>query len=129
MGQIANLNLTFQRFESVFFIGSNKQIRLVEITYVAHTLKNYLSIVSEGKSPSEFEKFVREKGGEFSGYNFVSCLFLPRRCLNRTIHCQRYFFHGVGPIILNYRFIRDYTSGVEDSWTINAINHFPLVRA
>jgi hypothetical protein len=31
-----------------------------------------------------------------------------------------------GPTILNYRFIRDYTKGVEDGWTINAANHFKL---
>ena len=26
-------------------------------------------------------------------------------------------------IVLTYRFIRDYTKDVEDSWTINALNH------
>lgn len=26
--------------------------------------------------------------------------------------------------ILNYRFIREFTKGVQDEWTINAINHF-----
>lgn len=25
--------------------------------------------------------------------------------------------------VLNYRFIREYTEGVKDAWTINAINH------
>lgn len=25
--------------------------------------------------------------------------------------------------VLNYRFIREYTDGVNDAWTINAINH------
>ena len=30
---------------------------------------------------------------------------------------------GAGPIVLTYRFIRNYTKGVEDSWTINALNH------
>lgn len=25
--------------------------------------------------------------------------------------------------VLNYRFIREYTEGVNDAWTINAINH------
>ena len=29
-------------------------------------------------------------------------------------------------IILTYRFIRDYTTGVEDSWTINALNHVSM---
>jgi len=32
-----------------------------------------------------------------------------------------------GPLIVNYRFIRDFTKGVEDSWTINAANHFRVL--
>jgi len=31
-----------------------------------------------------------------------------------------------GAILLVYRFIRNYTKGVNDSWTINAINHQSL---
>ncbi len=34
-----------------------------------------------------------------------------------------------GPIVVNYRFIRNYTKGVEDSWTLNALNHFYLYEA
>lgn len=26
--------------------------------------------------------------------------------------------------ILNYRFIRDYSKGVSDQWTLNIVNHF-----
>ncbi len=33
---------------------------------------------------------------------------------------------GGGPIVVNYRFIREFTKGVEDQWTINALNHFYL---
>ena len=29
-------------------------------------------------------------------------------------------------VIASYRFIRDYTKGVEDSWTINALNHVAM---
>ena len=29
-----------------------------------------------------------------------------------------------GPMVLNYRFIKDFTSDVEDTWRINALNHF-----
>lgn len=29
-------------------------------------------------------------------------------------------------LIVNYRFIREYTKGVEDSWTVNALNHATL---
>ena len=32
-----------------------------------------------------------------------------------------------GPRILNYRFIKEFTKGVEDSWSINALNHFFLL--
>ena len=31
--------------------------------------------------------------------------------------------HETGPIVLACRFIRDYSKGVEDSWTINALNY------
>ncbi len=34
-----------------------------------------------------------------------------------------------GPIVLNYRFIRDFTKGVEPKWTINALNHFHMEEA
>lgn len=29
-------------------------------------------------------------------------------------------------VVLTYRFIRDYSKGVEDSWTINALNHVSM---
>ena len=29
-------------------------------------------------------------------------------------------------VILNYRFIRDYTKNVSDSWTVNIVNHVLL---
>lgn len=29
-----------------------------------------------------------------------------------------------GPMVLNYRFIKDFTRDVEDTWQINALNHF-----
>jgi len=34
-----------------------------------------------------------------------------------------------GPIVSNYRFIRDMTKGVEDQWTVNVVNHFLLQEA
>ena len=36
--------------------------------------------------------------------------------------------HG-GPVVLNYRFLREFTKGVDPSttfWTISAINHFRM---
>jgi len=33
-----------------------------------------------------------------------------------------------GPTILNFRFIRDFTKNVEDSWTVNAMNYFKIVE-
>lgn len=35
---------------------------------------------------------------------------------------------GSGPVILNYRFVRDFTKGVHDQWRINALNHFHLIE-
>jgi hypothetical protein len=34
-----------------------------------------------------------------------------------------------GPIVSNYRFIRDMTKGVEDQWTVNMVNHFLMTEA
>ena len=43
------------------------------------------------------------------------------------LEVKRYMDQHGGPHILNYRFIKDFTKGVEDSWNINALNHFMLL--
>lgn len=43
---------------------------------------------------------------------------------------RKLFSYSVQPeyqdkiFILNYRFIREFTKGVEDSWWVNIVNHF-----
>jgi hypothetical protein len=32
-----------------------------------------------------------------------------------------------GPTVMNFRFIRDFTKNVEDSWTVNALNYYKIM--
>lgn len=72
-----------------------KQTRHVEITFVGHSRRGMVDDVMEAESALELNKKLAKD-----------------------------LRSGPGPMILNYRFIREFTRGVEDSWTINALNHF-----
>ena len=67
--------------------------RQVEITYVAHSIPN-LDEIAEHTTDLSIES-LKKFGVE----------------------------HETGPVILACRFIRDYSKGVKDSWTMNAINY------
>ena len=77
----------------------NQSIRHVEITWVGHSMANYAEEVT--KAMDLQNPFTEIK-------NMVD--------------------RSGGPIILNYRFIKEFTKGVEDTWSINALNHFFLYR-
>ena len=68
----------------------------VEITFVAHTFPGFKELTS---SDSE---------------------------INGVFDVKKYIEDRGGPIVVNYRFIRELTRGVKDSWTVNAVNHFHL---
>ena len=84
-------------------VEENKHTRHVEITWVAHALSK------------EQEDAVTEHSMEVTRPN--ESLARMREVLDET----------GGSTILNYRFIREYTKGVEDTWTVNAVNHFKLM--
>lgn len=44
---------------------------------------------------------------------------------DEIVDIQKEFKNSI--YVLNYRFIREYTDGVNDAWTINAINHLKAV--
>ena len=46
--------------------------------------------------------------------------------LKNPIEIKKYMDEHGGPMVFNYRFIKDFTKEVEDSWTINAMNQFFL---
>ena len=79
--------------------------RQVEITYIAQHIKE--KNVNMGKWNMEFKKKLSSEKQNTS------------RALVETME----EIEGPGPELLVYRFIRNYTKGVEDSWTINGINH------
>ena len=80
-----------------------KQKRWVEITYVAHTHPKY----DDRDTPLRdnlFNKFGEARPAEI-------------------------FTSEGGPVVLNYRFLREFTKGLDPSsthWTVSAINHYRL---
>ena len=60
------------------------------------------------------------------GQHFPNYLETVEQC-GSPLEVKKYMDANGGPQILNYRFIRDFTKGVDDSWTINALNHFMLL--
>ena len=56
-------------------------------------------------------------------WNIKKKLWSERQNTSRALVESMQVIEGPGPEQLVYRFIRNYTKGVEDSWTINGINH------
>ena len=84
-------------------IEENKHTRHVEITWVAHAMSQ------------EIEDAMTEHSME---------VLRPNETREKL---QAVLEETGGQTILNYRFIREYTKGVEDSWTVNVVNHFKLM--
>ena len=79
--------------------------RQVEITYIAHHIK---------------EKNLTM---EIWNMEYKKELWSEKQNTSRALVKSMEELEGPGPELLVYRFIRNYTKGVEDSWTINGINH------
>jgi len=66
----------------------------------------------------------------------VECTWVGHACKNyldlidqtnaNPIQLKEHIDSLGGPTVLNFRFIRDYSKNVEDSWTVNALNYFKL---
>jgi len=78
--------------------GSPEHTRHVEITFVCHSHPVFSEAI-ESKDDERYKNYAEIKA----------------EIDNRG-----------GPIVSNYRFIRDMTKGVEDQWTVNVVNHFLL---
>jgi len=63
------------------------------------------------------------------GHTFKDYFNVVEECGGNPVKIKQFMEEQGGPTVLNYRFIRDYTKGVEDSWTLNALNHFKLLDA
>jgi len=79
--------------------------RQVEITYIAHHIK---------EKNVNMEKAIEKMQDK---------LWSEKQNTSRAFVETMEEIEGPGPELLVYRFIRNYTKGVEDSWTINGINH------
>jgi hypothetical protein len=62
------------------------------------------------------------------GHYYQNHYDVVEKCGGNLMKVKEYMDENGGPTIMNYRFIRNYTKGEEDdSWTINALNHFKLL--
>ena len=80
-------------------------------------------------TPSEEEegKHTRHVEITWVGHTFPDYLGVVEECGGNPVSVKRYMDERGGPQILNYRFIREFTKGVEDDWTINALNHWLIM--
>ena len=87
-------------YMSLFILADvKKQKRWVEITYVAHTHPQY----------DDMDITIRDS------------------IFNKGT--DNIFTSDGGPVVLNYRFLREFTKGLDPSsthWTVSAVNHYRL---
>ena len=91
--------------------------------YFSHT--HQIGILMEDH-PTEENQQIRHVECTWVGHTFPNYQEIMDQCGGDPRKIKQVLNEKGGPIILNYRFIREYTKGVEDSWTINAVNHFRL---
>jgi len=89
-----------------------KQRRWVEITFVAHAHPKFNDKMDDSK-------FVVQNAANYRG----SVVKSATDEIRETVESDG------GPMVLNYRFLREFTKGIDPSttqWSISAINHFKL---
>ena len=77
--------------------------------------------------PTEENKSIRHAEITWVGQTFPDFKGVVEKCNGDYVEVKKFIDEHGGPQFLNYRFIREYTMGVEDSWTINAFNHYMLL--
>jgi len=77
--------------------------------------------------PTEENKYIRHAEITWVGQHFPNYQDVIEECGGNPLEVKKYMDQYGGPQVLNYRFIKDFTKGVEDSWTINALNHFMIL--
>ena len=94
------------------FVDAKQQRRWVEITFVAHSHPDFNNTLDD--DVSVLQNSVNNKASTV------------KRSVRKM---QDLVESNGGPMILNYRFLREFTKGVDPSstsWSISAINHFKL---
>ena len=77
--------------------------------------------------PTEENQSTRQVEITWVGHSFPDYSGVLEKFKN-PLEIKNYMDQQGGPMILNYRFIKDFTKGVEDTWSINALNHFLILR-
>ena len=78
------------------------------------------------EDPVEENKHTRHVEITWVGHSFPNYLEVVENCKN-PLEIKNHMDQEGGPRILNYRFIKDFTKGVENTWSINALNHFLIL--
>eukprot|EP00092_Neocalanus_flemingeri_P011678 GFUD01012588.1.p1 GENE.GFUD01012588.1~~GFUD01012588.1.p1 ORF type:complete len:228 (+),score=50.49 GFUD01012588.1:32-715(+) len=77
--------------------------------------------------PTEENKSIRHVEITWVGHHFPNHHDVIEECGGNPMEVKRFMDENGGPQILNYRFIKDFTKDIEDSWTINALNHYMIL--
>ena len=77
--------------------------------------------------PTEENVSTRHVEITWCGHSFPDYVDVVAR-LKNPLDVKKHMDEHGGPMVLNYRFIKDFTKGVEDSWSINALNQFFLAE-
>ena len=77
--------------------------------------------------PTEMNNSNRYVEITWCGHSFPDYVDVVAR-LKNPLDVKRHMDEHGGPMVLNYRFIKNFTKGVEDSWSVNALNQFFLME-
>ena len=102
----------YQDYFYKIFLDVKKQRRWVEITFVAHSHPKF-------DDTHEDAVGVMQNAANYRG----SVVKESVKRIKETVES------GGGPVVLNYRFLREFSKGVDPStthWSISAINHFRM---
>eukprot|EP00088_Acartia_fossae_P038484 TRINITY_DN3991_c0_g1_i18.p1 TRINITY_DN3991_c0_g1~~TRINITY_DN3991_c0_g1_i18.p1 ORF type:complete len:243 (-),score=20.67 TRINITY_DN3991_c0_g1_i18:753-1481(-) len=78
--------------------------------------------------PDEFGNYGRQVECTWVAQAFKDFLSLVDECGGNPMDVKRAMDAQGGLTVLNFRFIRDYSKNVEDSWTINALNYYKVLQ-
>ena len=109
---MANISNNYQDYFTKIFLDVKKQRRWVEITFVAHSHPKFDD--THGDAVGVLQSAANYRG---------SVVKESVKQIKETVES------GGGPVVLNYRFLREFSKGVHPStthWSISAINHFRM---
>lgn len=119
---IQQLNVLLYIFNSCLLFAGVQE-RFVEITFCAHILRGLNELTESNMAEMSLKDWVCH-------FNSLSPKLSSVTLTNYLQPVTKLFMlqleRGDRGMICNYRFIREFTKGVEGQWLINYINHFKL---